>query len=159
MLRPADTRALEINLAQLHPLGASIYTGQKPVAVNIGNPHLVFFVEDLEKVEIEILGPLLENDPLFPERVNVGFAQVLQPDTIRLRVWERGSGLTMACGTGACAAVVALYYGGIFPSTFPRLIKVHQQGGELRIEWLENDDILMTGPAHMSFKGTFIHAF
>jgi diaminopimelate epimerase len=152
--RPANTQALEINLAQIHPKGASIYNGRKPVAVNMGNPHLVFFVDDINHIDLEILGPLLENNPLFPEKTNIGFVQVMQPELLLLKVWERGTGVTLACGTGACAALVAVYHSDIIKSDFPRHALVRQKGGDLSIEWTSQGDILMTGDACFSFKGT-----
>ncbi len=120
-----------------------------PVAVNVGNPHAVFFVEDAECAPIELFGPVIERHPLFPERTNVEAAQVLARDRIRLRVWERGVGLTRACGTGACAAAVAAGRRGLAD----RKVTVMLDGGSLRIEWLPNDHVLMIGPAATSFTG------
>jgi diaminopimelate epimerase len=120
-----------------------------PVAVNVGNPHAVFFVEDAERAPIELFGPVVERHPLFPERTNVEAAQVLAPDRIRLRVWERGVGLTRACGTGACAAVVAAGRRGLTE----RRVSVVLDGGSLSIDWLRDDHVLMTGPVATSFTG------
>jgi diaminopimelate epimerase len=121
-----------------------------PGAVNMGNPHVVFFVNDVRAVPIESLGPRIERDPLFPERVNVGFAEVRSPQQIRLRVWERGTGLTKACGTGACAAVVAAHRQG----RTGRRVEVLVDGGSLQIEWREGDDrVLMTGPVELEGAG------
>jgi diaminopimelate epimerase len=120
-----------------------------PVAVNVGNPHAVFFVEDAERAPIELFGPMVERHPLFPERANVEAAQVLAPDRIRLRVWERGVGLTRACGTGACAAAVAAGRRGLAE----RRVTVALDGGSLRIDWLRDDHVLMTGPVATSFTG------
>jgi diaminopimelate epimerase len=120
-----------------------------PVAVSMGNPHAVFFVADAESVALAELGPSLETDPLFPERANISVAQVTSPESLRLRVWERGAGLTRACGTGACAAVVAAHRRGLIG----RRATVALDGGELAIDWREDDHVWMTGPAATSFSG------
>lgn len=121
-----------------------------PGAVNMGNPHVVFFVNDVRAVPIETLGPKIEHDPMFPERVNVGFAEVRSPEQLRLRVWERGAGLTKACGTGACAAVVAAHRQALTG----RSVEVITDGGSLQIEWREGDDrVLMTGPVELESTG------
>ena len=120
------------------------------VGVNVGNPHAVFFVEDAAAVDLARRGPAVENDPLFPERANVSVAQVLRADAIRLRVWERGAGLTRACGTAACAAVVA----GVRRGLCERAATVRLDGGTLAIEWREDGHVTMTGPAATSFEGT-----
>jgi diaminopimelate epimerase len=120
-----------------------------PVAVNIGNPHAVFFVEDIERAPLKRFGPVVERHALFPERTNVEAAQVLSRDRIRLRVWERGVGLTRACGTGACAAAVAARRRGLAD----RGVSVVLDGGNLRIDWLRDDHVLMTGPVATSFSG------
>ena len=119
------------------------------VAVNMGNPHAVFFVDDAEAVPLETLGPGLETDPLFPERANIGVAQRLASDRLRLRVWERGVGLTNACGTGACAAAVA----GARRGLTGRSVAVVLDGGELGVLWREDGHVEMTGPTAASFKG------
>jgi diaminopimelate epimerase len=117
----------------------------------MGNPHVVFFVPDVEKVGVAEVGSLVENHPLFPEGVNVGFAQVRSRGRIRLRVWERGAGLTKACGTGACAALVAAHRRGLVDRT----AVLELDGGELTIEWRESDDhVIMTGPAQLDYAGT-----
>ena len=120
------------------------------VAVNIGNPHAVFFVDDCEAVPLEIFGPIVECNPLFPQRTNVEAAQIVSGDLIRLRVWERGVGLTRACGTGACATVAAASRRGLIG----RAVEVQLDGGLLHIEWLKDDHVLMTGPVAVSFTGT-----
>lgn len=120
-----------------------------PSAVNMGNPHVVFFVPDVEAVPLERLGPQIETDPLFPERVNVGIAQITARGEIRLRVWERGAGLTQACGTGACAAAVA----AMRRRLTERKVTVRLPGGPLSIEWRSDDHVMMTGPAEISFTG------
>ncbi len=121
-----------------------------PVAVSIGNPHMVFFVDDAEAVPLEDLGPGLEADPLYPERANVGVAEILRAGGIRLRVWERGAGVTPACGSGACAALVAASRRGLTA----RKAAVVVDGGTLHIEWLEDNHVVMTGPVATSFSGT-----
>lgn len=124
---------------------------QNPVAVNVGNPHVVFFVEDAQAIDLDTLGPQIENDPLFPQRVNVNVATLESSDAIRLRVWERGVGETRACGTGACATAIAAMKRGIVG----RKIDVTLPGGTLEIHWDENDHIQMSGPATESFRGSF----
>ena len=123
-----------------------------PVAVNVGNPHAVFFVPDLEAVPLDRLGPEIEHDALFPERVNVNVAQVTGPASITLKVWERGAGLTRACGTGACATTVAAIRRGLLAG---RQAQVTLPGGTLDIEWGDDGRIMMTGPAAESFRGSF----
>ena len=121
---------------------------QTPSAVNVGNPHVVFFVEDADAVDLERLGPEIEHDPLFPERVNVNVAS-LDGDAIKLRVWERGTGLTRACGTGACATAVVAIRGKRAQSP----VEMHLPGGTLRIDWTPGGSIRMSGPAAHSFSG------
>jgi len=125
---------------------------ENPVAVNVGNPHVIFFVADCDAVDLARLGPLIENDPLFPQRVNVNVATITAPDAIRLHVWERGAGLTRACGTGACATAVAAMRRGLVG----RRARVTLPGGDLTIDCGEDDHILMTGPASESFRGSFL---
>lgn len=121
-----------------------------PVCISMGNPHAVFFVEDADAVPIERLGPRFERDPIFPKRANIEFAQVLDPTHIRVRVWERGAGVTLACGSGACAVAVAAVRRGLTG----RGLKVTMDGGDLRLEWREEDDcVYMTGPVGRSFSG------
>ncbi|MCK9543998.1 MAG: diaminopimelate epimerase [Novosphingobium sp.] len=122
-----------------------------PVAVNVGNPHVIFFVPDCDAVPLGRLGPVIETDPLFPERINVNAATVVARDTIRLRVWERGAGLTRACGTGACATAVGAMRRGLAD----RRVTVTLPGGPLLIEWRDDGQIVMTGAANESFRGTF----
>lgn len=120
-----------------------------PVAVNMGNPHAVFFVDDAAAIALESLGPALEHDALFPERANIGVAQVMARDHLRLRVWERGAGLTRACGTGACAALVAAARRGLSE----RRARLTLDGGDLTIEWHDDGHVIMTGPVATSFTG------
>ncbi|MCW2350295.1 MULTISPECIES: diaminopimelate epimerase [unclassified Sphingobium] len=121
-----------------------------PSAVSIGNPHVVFFVDALDDVDMARLGPLIEHDPLFPARVNVNFAQMLAPDHIRLVVWERGAGFTQACGTGACATAVSALRRRIAQGP----VRVSLPGGDLLIDWAPGGHISMTGPAAHVFDGT-----
>lgn len=122
-----------------------------PAAVNVGNPHVVFFVADTDAVPLDELGPVIEHDPLFPQRINVNVATVENRNSIRLRVWERGVGLTRACGTGACATAIAAMRRGLVD----RIVTVTLPGGALTIEWTDAGRILMSGPATTSFTGTF----
>jgi diaminopimelate epimerase len=131
------------------PVGWETLEG--PMAVNVGNPHVVFFVDDALAVELERLGPVIEHDPLFPERVNVNVASLAGPDHLHLRVWERGAGLTRACGTGACATAVAAIRRGLVRSP----VRVTLPGGDLVIAWEPSGTIVMSGPAATSFRGTF----
>ena len=124
---------------------------KNPVGVNVGNPHAVFFVPDSASVDLARLGPLIEHDPLFPQRVNVNVATVTARDAIRLRVWERGVGETRACGTGACATAIAAMRRGLTE----RRVTVMLTGGLLAIEWRADGGIEMTGPAAISFRGDF----
>ena len=121
----------------------------RPVAVNMGNPHAVFFVEDADRIDAERLGMLMETHALFPERANIGFATIKSRQEIRLRVFERTAGLTLACGSGACAAHVAAYRRGLVDDQ-TRLIL---DGGELKIEWSGQGTVAMTGPVASSFCG------
>ena len=125
-----------------------------PAAVSMGNPHAVFFVDDADAVDLAALGPALEHDPMFPERANIGVAEPRGEDRIRLRVWERGAGLTMACGTGACAALVAANRRGLMG----RRATMELDGGPLAIAWGEDNRVAMTGPVAVSFRGTIDEA-
>ena len=124
---------------------------ETPAAANIGNPHVVFFVQDCDAVELDRLGPLIEHDPLFPRGVNVNVATITSRSAIRLRVWERGAGLTLACGTGACASAVSAMRRGLVE----RCVTVTLPGGPLEIEWNEAGRIVMSGNASESFRGAF----
>ena len=140
MGKPGDVK--DIDLGEFYKL--------KGTTVDMGNPHLVIFTDDVAAVELPVIGPKLENHPLFPGRVNVEFAQPAGKDRIRMRVWERGSGITMACGTGACATAVAAITKGFAG----RKVDVVMDGGTLTIEWEEETGhILMTGPAEIAFEG------
>jgi len=134
-----DTLHLPVSLGPL----------RDPVGINMGNPHAVFFVDDVDAIALESIGPKLEHAPLFPERANIEIVQVLSPDRLRMRVWERGAGITMACGSGACASLVAAARRGLTG----RRAEVMLDGGPLEIEWLENGHVLMTGAWAESFRG------
>ncbi|NPV90265.1 MAG: diaminopimelate epimerase [Firmicutes bacterium] len=121
-------------------------------AVSMGNPHCVVFVPDLESVDYYRLGPALEQHPLFPKKTNVEFVQVVNPSELKVRVWERGAGETLACGTGACAVAVA----GVLNQYSDRRVKVVLPGGSLDIEWAEDGRLFMTGPAENVFEGNWL---
>ncbi len=140
-----DTRALELAT----PLFDHFALSSPPGCVSMGNPHVVFFVPDIDTAPIAEAGPVVEVHPLFPEHVNVGFAQIRGRDRIRLRVWERGAGLTKACGTGACAAMVAAARRGLVDGA----VTLELDGGDLLIEWREDGHVVMTGPAAVDFAG------
>ncbi|MGK2872000.1 MAG: diaminopimelate epimerase [Alphaproteobacteria bacterium] len=142
-----DTRGIDIKIG---PIDSPVLAF--PSAVNMGNPHCIFFVPDVAAHDPERIGPLVENHLLFPERTNVGFAQIRARNDIRLRVWERGVGVTQACGTAACAVVAAAARTG--KNLADRKVRVELDGGVLEIDWREADDhIYMTGPATHSFRG------
>lgn len=120
-----------------------------PVAVSMANPHAVFFVDSVEEIPLAVLGPRLEHHALFPERANIGIAQILAPDRMRLRVWERGVGLTPACGSGACAAMAA----GVARGLIGRRARLELDGGCLDLRWEEGGGVVMSGPATHVFEG------
>lgn len=118
--------------------------------VSMGNPHAVFFCEDLDAIDLPVLGPLIEHHELFPQRVNVHFVKSENPTEFTMRTWERGSGITLACGTGACACAVA----GVLTGRCQRIVRAHLPGGDLDINWCETDNcVYMTGPAVEVFRG------
>ena len=125
-----------------------------PVAVGMGNPHAVFFVPDATAVDVAGLGPVVEHDPLFPQRTNVEFASLTAPDHIRMRVWERGTGITLACGSGACATAVAAHRRGLTG----RRVLMDVDGGRLEIDW-RADGVWMTGPTAHVFDAVLTPAF
>lgn len=140
-----DVRGVDVKIG---PIDDPILS--RPAVVSMGNPHAVFFVEDVDAYDIPAVGPLVEWHPLFPKGVNVGFAQIVDRGTIRLRVWERGAGLTLACGTGACAALVCAARAGLTD----RKARMIMDGGILEVEWLEsNDRVMMTGPVELEKTG------
>lgn len=141
-----DTRRIEL---QVGPIDAPVL--HSPGVVNMGNPHAVFFVDsDPDGYDLVRVGPLLENHPVFPERANISVAQVLGREAIKLRVWERGAGLTLACGTAACATVVAASR----LRMIGRQATVSLPGGDLFVEWRADDHVLMTGPVALVAEGT-----
>ncbi len=141
-----DTRSIEL---QVGPIDDPVL--HTPSVVNVGNPHCIFWVDDLDAHDLARIGPVLEHHPLFPERANISLAHVTSPDAISLRVWERGVGLTRACGTAACAVVVA----AVRKKLTGRKVTVTLPGGPLQLEWREADDhILMTGPSELEYEGT-----
>ena len=141
-----DTRQIEL---QIGPIDDPIL--HSPGVVNVGNPHCIFWVDDVEAYDLENIGPMLEHHPVFPQRANISLAHVTSPEDITLKVWERGVGLTKACGSAACAVVVAASRKGLTQ----RKATVHLPGGDLIIEWREDDDhILMSGPYEYEFDGT-----
>ena len=134
-----DTMAIDLGQDHLPPA----------IGVNMGNPHAVHIVDDAEAIDLAGLGPVLEHHPLFPDRANIEFISLMAKDHIRMRVWERGSGITIACGTGACASAVAAARAGLTG----RQVKVQLDGGVLAIDWQDNGHIMMTGPSETSFHG------
>jgi diaminopimelate epimerase len=142
-----DTTGIEL---QVGPIDAPVL--HTPSVVNMGNPHAVFWVSDVDAHDLARVGPLLENHPIFPERANISLAQVTSPSTIRLRVWERGAGLTRACGSAACAVAVAAARKGLTG----RHVVITLPGGDLTIHWREEDGhVLMTGPVELEHESTF----
>jgi diaminopimelate epimerase len=145
-----DTRAIDLKFG---PPGAPIL--HSPSAVNMGNPHAIFWVDDPQAYDLRKIGPVLEHDPLFPERANITLARIAARDHVVIRTWERGAGLTKACGSAACAVAVA----AARLSRTGRKVTVTLPGGDLAIEWREADDhVLMTGPVAYEHKGRFAAA-
>ena len=140
LARPMDTLHLDLSEGPL----------RDPAAASMGNPHATFFVDDVESLPVTTLGPVLEQAAIFPERANIGFAQILAPDRIRLRVWERTAGLTRACGSAACATVVNAARRGL---TGRRAV-ILMDGGALDMEWRDDGHVLMTGPTAIAYRGT-----
>ena len=140
-----DTREIDLSFG---PVDAPILSG--PAVVSMGNPHAIFFVDDVDAIDLGRIGPILERHPLFPERANISIAHVTGRDAITLRTWERGAGLTRACGTGACAAAVAAMRRGLTD----RAVTVTLPGGPLRIEWRDDNHVIMTGAIEAEFEGT-----
>lgn len=140
-----DTRAIEL---QIGPIDNPVL--HSPSVVNVGNPHAIFWVDDVNAYDLGRLGPMLENHPVFPERANISLAHVTSQQSLRLRTWERGAGLTQACGSAACAAAVSANR----KKFTARQVRVTLPGGDLDIEWTDNNRILMTGPAVCEHEGT-----
>ena len=142
-----DTRNIEL---QIGPIDKPVL--HTPSVVSMGNPHAIFWVDDVEAYDLHRFGPLLENHPMFPERANITLAHIVSRDQIIIRTWERGAGLTKACGSAACAAAVA----AARLKRTNRKVKVTLPGGELTIDWRASDDhVLMTGPIAFEFEGKF----
>ena len=149
---------------QTIPLARAVDTANVPVAsgnlgaaccVNMGNRHAVFFVPDVAVVDVAGIGAVLEKDAMFPERSNIEFAQILAPDRIRMRVWERGAGITEACGSGACATLVAAVRRGLSA----RRAVIVLDGGELVVEWRTDDHVILSGAAALSYHGVLPEDF
>jgi diaminopimelate epimerase len=142
-----DTRGIEL---QIGPIDAPIL--HTPSVVSMGNPHAIFWVDDVQAYDLSRFGPLLENHPIFPERANITLAQIVDRDHITIRTWERGAGLTKACGSAACATAVA----AARLKRANRTVQITLPGGDLAIEWRERDDhVLMTGPVAFEYEGQF----
>jgi len=140
-----DTRAIEL---QIGPIDAPVL--HSPSAASMGNPHAIFWVDqDVWSYDLDRFGPLLENHPIFPERANISIAQVISDEEIIMRTWERGAGLTLACGSAACATAVSASRTG----RTKRSVNIQQPGGKLRVEWRGDDRVILTGPAEWEFSG------
>jgi diaminopimelate epimerase len=142
---PMDTLNLRLALGPV----------ENPAACSMGNPHATFFVDDFKHLALETIGPRLETARIFPDRANIGFARIDTPDRIRLRVWERGAGLTLACGSGACAALVNAHRRGLAA----RRADVEMEGGLLTITWRDDNHVLMEGPVAFTYAGTLAAEF
>ena len=140
LARACDTLHLPLSLGPV----------SDPAACSMGNPHATFFVPDVLGLDIETLGRALETNPIFPQKANIGFAEIQSPTRIRLRVWERAAGLTLACGSGACATIV----NAARRNLTGRHATIEMDGGTLELEWREDGHVLMTGPVATSFQGT-----
>lgn len=143
----ADTRYIEL---QIGPIDAPVL--HSPSVASMGNPHAIFWVDgDVWSYDLDKFGPLLENHPIFPERANISIAQVISEDEIIMRTWERGAGLTLACGSAACATAVSAARTG----RTRRIVSIQQPGGKLSVEWRGDDHVILTGPAEWEFSGVF----
>lgn len=152
-----DSKAIPVSIIHQDVIMMPVMTshGEYAItAVSMGNPHGVIFIKNLDEIDVANIGYELEHCDLFPQRANIEFAQILSPNKIKMRVWERGSGETLACGTGACAVIAA----GALTGKCSRKATVHLLGGDLDIEWNEqNNHVYMTGPATTVFEGTYTH--
>ncbi len=156
---PSETFLVSVDMGEpelinkdLTALTATVETRRWCVSskvVSMGNPHAVFFVPNLNDIDVHTLGKAIENDPLFPERTNVEFVEIINKTEVRMRVWERGSGETLACGTGACAVCVA----GATLGLTEHNITLHLLGGDLQVRWEEDNHVILTGPAEYAFTG------
>jgi diaminopimelate epimerase len=140
-----DTRAIEL---QVGPIDAPIL--HSPSVASMGNPHAIFWVDDVEAYDLERFGPLLENHPIFPDRANISLAHVSAPDALTVKTWERGVGITKACGTAACASAVA----AMRKDLVGKKVTVNVPGGPLAVEWRDDGHVWMTGPVELEFEGT-----
>ena len=152
---PLSHEQVDTTAIDLHRDAGSAPALHGPAVVNIGNPHAIFFVADIEAYDLAALGPGLETDPIFPQKANISLAHVLAPDHIRLKVWERGVGLTQACGSAACATLVGAARRGLSQ----RAARITLPGGDLLIDWRQSDGhVMMTGPVELEFEGVFDEA-
>jgi diaminopimelate epimerase len=150
--RVIDHRLAPDEADQLSPWFRQAGVEPRLTCVSTGNPHVILFCPDVSAVPLESVGPALETAPIFPKRINVHFAQVLGPGEVRMRTWERGSGITLACGTGACSVCVA----GVLTNRTGRTLLAHLPGGDLTLEWpSDQSSVFMTGPATEVFQGTW----
>ncbi len=162
---PKNQVKVDMGLAELNPTKIGIKsdnstwinqhlpnTNFKGTAVSMGNPHIIIFVESLEAIELEVVGPIIENLAIFPNRSNVHFVKVISNEHIQMKTWERGAGITLACGTGACACCVASH----LVHNTNRNLKVSLPGGDLLIEYCQDSRVFMTGPASISFEGAYL---
>lgn len=141
-----DTRFIDIKLG---PIDNPVLWG--PAAVNMGNPHCIFFVDNADAQALDKFGPMIEHHPLFPERANVSVAEVTGTNILKVRVWERGVGITKACGTGACAAAVAAHRRRLTD----RVVQVQMDGGPLHVDWRQDNHVILTGAYVLEFEATF----
>ena len=153
-LIPLRSGADDFKALDLHIDDPALAVLGRPYALSMGNPHAIFFVEDTASLDLARLGPPVEHAPAFPERANVSFAEVVDRETIRLRVWERGAGATLACGTGACATLVAAAATG----RTGRQARLTLPGGVLEVEWRADDHVIMTGPVELEGETTLAQA-
>ncbi len=136
------------------PVNADLDVGGQTIqvtCVSMGNPHCVTFVEEITNQWVHVIGPQVEVHPMFPKRINAEFIEIISPEEMKMRVWERGSGETQACGTGACASAVA----GVLTGRTGRNVLIHLPGGDLRLEWSDSDEVFMTGPAVEVYQGVW----
>lgn len=148
-----EPKRVPVQVSGLSVIGQTLKVNEERftyTAVSMGNPHCVIFIEDLDALDFARFGPAIEKLPLFPRKTNVEFVRVESPQEITVKVWERGAGPTLACGTGACASVVA----AVLNEKTGREVRVHLPGGDLEIEWSQNNHIYMTGPAEYVFTGS-----
>ena len=146
---PVDAGQVQVDSPHVYHFDVPDFGSIQGTFVSMGNPHVVVYVPDIRSIELEKIGPLIERHPAFPRRINVHFVQVVRPDEVVMRTWERGSGITLACGTGACAVCVA----GVLTGNTERALLAHLPGGDLRLSWSEDGQVRMTGPAREVYSG------